>query len=96
MSFADVHAVGVSLDADYYFALGFAAALGVEYSYADMAFVRAGYNMGGEAVLPSFASIGAGVKFAGVELNLAYLLGFSTLHSVAAKNTLSIGLGYSF
>lgn len=96
MSFADVHAVGVSLDADYYFALGFAAALGVEYSYADMAFVRAGFNMGGEAVLPSFASIGAGVKFAGVELNLAYLLGFSDPHSIPAKNTLSIGLGYSF
>jgi hypothetical protein len=96
LSFADVHSVGVTLDADYYFAYGFAGAIGAEYAYNDMAFVRAGYNMGGEAVLPSFISLGAGAKFAGVEINLAYLLGFSHPYSVPAKNTLSIGLGYSF
>ena len=96
MSFAEVHGLGVTFDADYYFAYGFAAALAAEYSYADLAFVRAGFNYGGEAVLPTFASLGAGVKFAGLELNLAYLLGFSSPFSTAAKNTLSIGLGYSF
>ena len=96
LSFAKVHAVGVTFDADYYFKYGINLALGAEYSYNDMAFVRAGYNVSGEALLPSYASIGAGAKFAGVEINLAYLIASSAPLSVAAKNTLSIGLGYSF
>ena len=96
MSFADVHAVAVTFDADYYFKYGINLSLGAEYSYADMAFVRAGYNLSGEAVLPSYASIGAGARFAGVEINLAYLIASSAPLSIAAKNTLAIGLGYSF
>jgi hypothetical protein len=54
---------------------------------------RAGYRYGGDSPIPSFASVGAGVKFSGVKLDLAYLIagGDSPM-----KNTLAIGLGYSF
>jgi hypothetical protein len=40
---------------------------------------------------PTFASVGAGVKFMGIKLDLAYLIG-----SGAMKNTLALGLGYTF
>ena len=55
--------------------------------------VRAGYRYGGDSVIPSFASVGAGVKLFGVHLDAAYLIasGDSPL-----KNTFCIGIGYSF
>ena len=68
------------------------AAAGVQYSFRDMVFARAGYHYGADkAVLPSFASAGLGVKFFGVELNVAYLFA-----SDALGGTMTFGLGYSF
>lgn len=91
MSFADVHSVDVLLDADYYFCGSFAAAAGAAYTFKDLVVVRAGYRYGGASPIPSYASVGAGVKFAGAKLDLAYLIGSS-----AMKNTLAITVGYSF
>lgn len=91
MSFAEKHNVDLSLDADYYFKGGVAAALGAEYTFNGLATVRAGYRYGGKTPVPSYASVGAGAKFMGIKLDLAYLIA-----SGPAKNTLAIGLGYSF
>ena len=90
--FAEAHAVRLAADADYFFSGAVGAAAGVQYSFKDMIFARAGYHYGSDAApLPSFASVGLGVKFAGVQLNAAYLLA-----SEALAGTLTIGLGYSF
>ncbi len=91
MSFAETHDVEVLLDADYYFSGWFAAAAGAAYTYNDLVVVRAGYRYGGASPVPSYASVGAGVKFAGAKLDLAYLIGSS-----AMKNTLALTLGYTF
>jgi long-subunit fatty acid transport protein len=90
-SFAEKHAVEALLDADYYFGGSLAAAAGAAYTYNDMVTVRAGYRYGGQSPVPSFASVGVGVKFIGLKLDLAYLIG-----SGAAKNTLALSLGYTF
>lgn len=77
---------------DYYFSGSFLAGVGAEYGFKDMVFLRAGYHYGkDESVLPSFAAVGAGVKFAGVKLDFAYLTA-----NKALGNTITIGLGYSF
>lgn len=91
MNFAQIHDIDLALDADYFFKGGFAASLGAEYTFNDLASVRAGYHYGGKAVIPSYASVGAGVKFVGIKLDVAYLIA-----SGAMKNTLAVGLGYSF
>ena len=51
--------------------------------------VRTGYHMG--AVLPSFFSLGAGFKIAGVCLDAAYVL-----TPALASGTFCIGAGYRF
>ena len=90
-TFADKHAVEALLDADYYFSGSFAAAAGASYTYGDLVTVRAGYRYGGKSPIPSYASVGAGVKYFGIKFDLAYLIA-----SGAAKNTLALSLGYSF
>ena len=84
--------IDVALDADYFFTGGITAALGLQYSYDDMVFVRAGYHLGTDkAPLPSFATIGAGVKFSGFKLDISYL----TANNIIG-NTLTVGLGFAF
>ena len=85
------HGIDFNADAQYYFKGGIAAAIGASYAYNDLVFVRAGYRYGGKTVIPSFASAGVGVKFYGVKLDLAYVLGSS-----AMANTLALSLGYAF
>lgn len=85
------HGIGLNLDADYYFTGDFAASFGAQYAFKDMVFVRAGYHYGGDSVLPSYASFGVGAAFKGIALNVSYLTASDGL-----KNTLNIGLGYSF
>lgn len=90
--FAELHALKLDADMDYFFSGDVTAAAGVQYSFKDMLFARAGYHYGAEtAVLPSFATVGLGVKYAGVELNAAYLFA-----SEALGGTMTFGLGYSF
>ena len=63
-----------SVEADYLFSGAFAAGLGLEYNLFDIGFLRAGYHYGDKSQgLASFASLGAGVQFAGVELSAAWL-----------------------
>lgn len=91
--FGQRHGLEVLVDADCYFSGAFSAAAGASYTYNGMVSVRAGYRYGGDSVIPSFASVGAGVKLFGVHLDAAYLIasGDSPL-----KNTFCIGIGYSF
>lgn len=91
LDFAQVHGVDVQLDADYYFSGALAAALGAEYTYNDLVSARVGYRYGGKSVVPSFLSVGAGVKFIGIKVNLTYLISNAPI-----GNTLAVGLGYSF
>lgn len=90
--FLERHGVRVAADADYFFSGGLTAAAGAEYSFKDMLFLRAGYHFGTEkAVLPSFATVGLGIKFFGVSLDAAYIAAGNTL-----GGTMTFGLGYSF
>lgn len=91
-TFASVHYVEANLDADYYFSGKPSVALGVQYGFDKWVFVRAGYRYS-LAVVPSFASVGLGVGFAGVRLNAAYLIATG---DVPQKNTISLGLEYGF
>ena len=84
-------AVDAQVDIDYYFDGALATALGAGYTFNDMVSLKAGYRAGGDSVLPSFASVGAGVKFMGLKLDVAYLIGTENMN-----NTLAIGLGFSF
>lgn len=70
------------------------AGVGAEYMYNDFVALRAGWHYGAEGNgIPTFASVGLGLHFAGVNIDVAYLLasGDSPL-----QNTLTFGLGYSF
>lgn len=84
--------VAVSAEGDILFSGAFMAGAGVEYSFRDFLSVRAGYHYGDKKkAVPSYASIGLGLKFFGVHLDAAYLIASGPL-----RNTFSIGLGYSF
>ncbi len=87
-----VEGLTAALELDYLFNGAFMAGVGAEYWIADIVAIRAGYHYGDQAkALPSFASLGIGVKFAGVTISAAYLTASRTL-----GNTLMIGLGYNF
>lgn len=90
-TFGEKHGIDLLLDADYFLEGAIAAALGAEYTFNDLVSVRAGYRYGGESPVPSFATVGLGVKWSGIKLNFAYVLG-----SEAMGNTLAVGLGYCF
>lgn len=91
--FASEHSIELLLDADYYLYGGAAAAFGAEYSWRDMLSARAGYHYGYRSVIPSYASAGLGLKLFGVSLDFAYLFAPS---DSPLKNTMTVGLGYSF
>ena len=84
--------INAAVDADYYLAGGLGGALGAEYGYKEMVFVRAGAHLGGQAApIPTYVSLGAGVKFSGVHLDISFL----TLNEIIG-NTLTAGIGYEF
>lgn len=88
-SFGKKNSIELLADADYYFKGGIAAALGACYCYNKLISIRAGYRYGGESILPSFISLGAGVHYAGIKLDLAYLIGDGV------GNTLAFTIGYT-
>ena len=91
-AFTESHGVRVAADVDYFFSGNVTAAAGAEYSFKNMLFARAGYHFGSkDAVLPSFATVGLGIRFFGVSLDIAYLTANDIL-----GNTLTFGLGYRF
>lgn len=82
------------LDANYHLSSSISAALGLEYAWNDMVFVRGGYNYASlESPLPSCFTAGLGLKFFGVMLNAAYTLAGG---EIPAGNTLTAGIGYCF
>lgn len=79
-------------EADILFNGGIMASLGAEYGIKDIAFIRCGYHYGDNPLaIPSFASLGLGLKFVGISLDATYLLA-----SEALGGTMMFGLGYSF
>ena len=89
--FAQKHALDVLVDANYYFSGWAAAAVGAGYTFDDFVSVRAGYRYGGESPVPSYASVGLGVKYLGIRLDAAYLIASGPM-----KNTFAVSLGYAF
>lgn len=89
--FGEKNGIDVQVDADYYFSGWMAVAAGASYTYNDFVSVRVGYRYGGESPVPSYASVGAGVKFLGIKLDAAYLISSSPI-----GNTLALSLGYTF
>lgn len=89
--FGEKHGIDVLVDADYYFSGWMAVAAGAAYTFNDLFSVRAGYRYGGESPVPSYASVGAGVKILGIKFDVAYLIA-----SGPVKNTLALSLGYAF
>lgn len=86
------HAVEAVLDGEYNFDGTFAGALGAEYAFREMVFVRAGYRLAAEyALVPSHLSLGLGFQYAGFRADVSFL----TL-SPYLGNTFSFGIGYSF
>lgn len=87
-----INSLSASAQVDYLFAGAIMAGAGLEYGIEDMVFLRAGYHYGdAKKSLPSFASVGLGVKFIGLELNGSYLLASPSL-----AGSFLFGLGYSF
>lgn len=88
---ADRHRIDVNADLKYYLNGAAGVSAGASYTFNDMVSLRAGYRYGGQSVLPSFASVGAGFKFAGIRVDAVYILGSETI-----GNSIGIALGYSF
>ena len=85
-------AIAVAADADVFFTGGLGAALGLQYSWNDMVFVRGGFHVGtSPAPLPTYASLGLGVKVIGIHIDASWITANEVL-----GNTLNIGLGYAF
>lgn len=81
-----------SAEVDYLFAGALMAGLGLEYTIVDIVSLRGGFHYGDAAkALPTYASLGLGVQFAGVRLDAAFLLASKTL-----GNSFMISLGYAF
>lgn len=90
----DRHHVSAGIEGGYYFGGPSAAFgnVGAEYMYNDLIAIRAGYHLGSDKNgLPSFASAGIGFRFAGVNIDAAYIMASGPM-----KNTFSIGAGFSF
>ena len=88
--FAEKHSVKAGAQLDYFLIGGMDLGFGAEYCYDGFISARAGYNLSSEGILPSYASVGLGVKFAGFGLDAAYLL------SGPLSGTVSAGLRYAF
>lgn len=90
------HALTASLQGGLLFEnSAFMAEAGVEYGWNDMARFSVGYHYGeATGIIPSYASVGAGVKILGIYLNAAYLIG--TQEDSPVSNSFMIGVGYSF
>lgn len=85
-------AIAVAADADVFFTGGLGAALGLQYSWKDMVFVRGGFHVGtSPAPLPTYASLGLGVKIIGIHIDASWITANPVL-----GNTLTVGLGYAF
>lgn len=81
-----------SAEVDYLFSGALMAGLGLEYCLADIVSLRGGFHYGDPAkAIPTYASFGLGVQFAGIRIDAAFLTASKTL-----GNTLMFSLGYAF
>lgn len=79
-------------EVDYLFAGALMAGLGLEYCIEDIVSLRGGFHYGDAAkAIPTYASLGLGVKYAGVHLDFAFLTASKTI-----GNSLLLTLGYAF
>lgn len=86
------HGFTAAAELDCLFSGAVMAGLGLEYLIKDIVSLRAGYHYGDAGrALPSFASMGLGARFAGVRLNMSYLLANANI-----GGSFLVGLGYSF
>ena len=85
------HTLGARARADYFFSGSISAGAGVEYCYSGMILARGGYHYGGDTVIPSFASAGLGLCFAGFTFDAAYLFASDVL-----GGTFAISAGVKF
>ena len=82
----------LAADGDAFFSGGMGLAMGAQYAWNNMVFVRGGFHLGtGLSPLPTYASVGLGGKFMGIHIDVSYLLANKVL-----GNTLCAGLGYAF
>ena len=91
LDLAEGHSLEVRAQASVLLASGgFNAGVAAQYTALDMISLRAGYYIGdAEAFIPSHLSLGAGIKFAGIGIDAAYLMFPSEL-----GNSLCITLKY--
>ena len=96
--FSDAHQFTVGADAGYCFSpsavRGFQCALGAEYNLMQLIQLRAGYHIGErDAYYPTYASLGAGIRFLHLRVDFAYLLAEK---DTLLRNTYSISFGLDF
>lgn len=90
-TFGPDHFVEASVNADIYFTGKTGIALGTQYGWKDMLFIRAGYRYATQACpVPGYASVGLGCRLKGFRIDLAYLF------TGSLNNTIGLALGYSF
>lgn len=94
----DAHEITVGTDLGYYFSpdavRGFQLSVGAEYNLMQLFQLRAGYHYGERReYYPSYATIGAGVRFLHLRLDFAYL--FAAKDTVL-HNTYSLSFGLDF
>lgn len=86
----DCYLLGKGVDKGDLFCCGF----GAGYTWNDMVSVKGGYHYGkNTSVVPSFATVGLGVKFYGVHIDATY---FAAGKGSPMANSISVGLGYCF
>lgn len=84
--------IEAALDADCYFTGKFGASLGLQYSYNDLLFARAGYRYATQgAALPSHFALGLGVKWKGFRLDGSFLTANPNI-----GNSFLITIGYCY
>lgn len=95
---SDAHEVTVGVDLGYCFTpapvRGFSGSVGAEYNLMQLVQIRAGYHYGdSDTYLPSYTSVGAGVRFLHLRLDFAYLF---AKKSSPLRNTYSFSFGLDF
>ncbi len=95
---SDAHQITVGVDAGYSFnpsaVRGFQMSAGAEYNLMQLVQLRAGYHYGeSSCYCPSYAAVGAGVRFLHLRLDFVYLF---AARSTALHNTYSVSFGLDF
>lgn len=86
------HETRLLVDGEFYFSGNMALSVGAQYAWKEFLFARAGYHLASDnCVIPSHLSLGLGVHWKGLRLDVSWLTASKVLN-----NTLAVGIGYSF